>query len=187
MAISNPRLKTPKISETWSESLHRRPRVPCLSNSTPLRSSMSTSESPEARSAPPACSMPAGFGSNNTGVSLRCISSKWAVASASLYYEYSTVVVGNGSVLLEPFSSSLKKNNSASAAITATASSPNGSPAVSSLFDACCAVTTNLTMSLCKPNMVDTSEVTSSRFTPRSWFCRLQEQIISHPLRQGER
>ncbi|KAM1148955.1 hypothetical protein ACFX14_029487 [Malus domestica] len=109
MAISNPRLKTPEISETWSESLHRRPRVPCLSNSTPLRSSMSTSESPEARSAPLACSMPTGFGSSNTGVSLRCISSKWAVASAFLYYEYSTVVVGNGSVLLEPSSSSLKK------------------------------------------------------------------------------
>ncbi|KAM1581617.1 hypothetical protein TB2_029160 [Malus domestica] len=187
MAISNPRLKMPEISETWSESLHRRLRVPCLPNSTPLRSLMSTSESSEARSAPPAYSMPAGFGSSNTGVFLRCISSKRVAASVSSCYEYLAVVAGNGSVLLEPFLSSLKKNNSASVAITATASSPNGSPAASNLFDACCAVTTNLTMSLYKPNMVDTSEVTSSYFTPRSWFCRLQEQIISHPLRRGER
>ncbi|KAM1587434.1 hypothetical protein ACFX1X_026924 [Malus domestica] len=144
MAISNPRLKMPEISETWSESLHCRPHLPCLSNSTPLKSSMSTSESPEARSVPLARSMLAGFGSNNTGVSLRCISYKRAAASASPCYEYSTAVTSNGSVLLEPSSSSLKKNNSASAAITVTTSSPNGSPAVSSLFDACCTVTTIL-------------------------------------------
>ncbi|KAM1261248.1 hypothetical protein ACFX2G_027142 [Malus domestica] len=91
----------PEISETWSESLHRRPHLPCLSNSTPLKSSMFTSESPEARSVPLARSMPAGLGSNNTGVSLRCISSKRAAASASPCYEYSTTIASNGSVLLK--------------------------------------------------------------------------------------
>ncbi|KAM1092764.1 hypothetical protein ACFX19_020302 [Malus domestica] len=88
MAILNPRLKPPEISETWSESLHRCPRLPCLPNSTPLRSSMSTSESPEETLVPPARSMPAGFGSNNTWVSLECISFKQAAASASPCYEY---------------------------------------------------------------------------------------------------
>ncbi|KAM2017024.1 hypothetical protein TB2_047138 [Malus domestica] len=45
-----------------------------------------------------------------------CISSKRVAASASPCYEYLATVAGNGSVLLEPSSSSLKKNNSASAA-----------------------------------------------------------------------
>ncbi|KAM1132800.1 hypothetical protein ACFX19_047857 [Malus domestica] len=45
-----------------------------------------------------------------------CISSKRVAASASPCYEYLAIVTGNGSVLLEPSSSSLKKNNSASAA-----------------------------------------------------------------------
>ncbi|KAM1181043.1 hypothetical protein ACFX1Q_020923 [Malus domestica] len=109
MAILNPRLKSSEISETWSESLHRCPRLPCLPNSTPLRSLMSTSESPEERLAPPAHSMPPGFGSSNTWVSLRCISSKQTAASTSPCYEYSATVVDNGSVLLKPSSSSLKK------------------------------------------------------------------------------
>ncbi|KAM2542304.1 hypothetical protein TB2_021750 [Malus domestica] len=72
----------------------------------PIRLLMSTFESSEARSASPARSTPAGFGNSNTGVSLRCISSKRAAASTSPCYKYSAVVVGNGSVILEPFSSS---------------------------------------------------------------------------------
>ncbi|KAM0972287.1 hypothetical protein ACFX2A_020439 [Malus domestica] len=70
---------------------------------------MSTSESLEERLAPPAHSMLAGFGSSNTWVSFRCISSKQTAASASPCYEYSATVVDNGSVLLKPSSSSLKK------------------------------------------------------------------------------
>ncbi|TQD79817.1 hypothetical protein C1H46_034626 [Malus baccata] len=102
MAILNPRLKPPEISETWSESLHHCPRLPCLPNSTPLRSSMSTSESLEERLVPPARSMPAGFGSSNMWVSLRCISSKQAAASTSPYYKYSATVTDNGSVPSSP-------------------------------------------------------------------------------------
>ncbi|CAN6574734.1 unnamed protein product [Malus baccata var. baccata] len=47
-----------------------------------------------------------------------CISSKRAAATASPCYEYSAAVSHNGSVLLQPSSSSLKKDNSASAATT---------------------------------------------------------------------